>query len=183
MQLSKASPDEFSPKRKRGPSNSPRPFPSNRQAWGQAPWPSSSLCPFLQCTSPKAKAIWVPESHLVTWSPPSSCHLPGELSGLSQLRRLPVMEGPWVHVSITSGLFSCSYFFLSSSPQGLSFLLIFYRKVYSFFFLKKFYWEFPLWLSGLRTQLVFMKMQVPSLASLSGLRIHGCQKLWCRLQV
>ena len=33
--------------------------------------------------------------------------------------------------------------------------------------------QFPLWLSGLRTQLVSMRMRVRSLASLSGLRI------WC----
>ena len=43
--------------------------------------------------------------------------------------------------------------------------------------------EFPLWLSGLRTQLVSMRMQVPSLASLSGLRIWHCRELWCRLQM
>ena len=36
--------------------------------------------------------------------------------------------------------------------------------------------EFLLWLSGLRTQLVSVRMQVHSLASLSGLRIwHCCQ--------
>ena len=35
--------------------------------------------------------------------------------------------------------------------------------------------EFPLWLSGLRTQLVSMRMRVPSLALLGGLRIwRGC---------
>ena len=34
--------------------------------------------------------------------------------------------------------------------------------------------EFPLWLSRLRTQLVFMRMQVQSLALLSGLRIWCC---------
>ena len=32
-------------------------------------------------------------------------------------------------------------------------------------------WEFPFWLSGLRAQLVSMKMQVQSLALLRGLRI------------
>ena len=37
--------------------------------------------------------------------------------------------------------------------------------------------EFPLWLSGLRTWLVSMRMQVPSLASLNGLRIQRCRKL------
>ena len=37
--------------------------------------------------------------------------------------------------------------------------------------------EFPLWLSRLRTQLVSMRMQVRSLASLSGLRIQHCHEL------
>ena len=42
--------------------------------------------------------------------------------------------------------------------------------------------EFPLWLSRLRTWLVYMKMQVWSLASFSGLRIRrGCE-LWYRSQ-
>ena len=59
-------------------------------------------------------------------------------------------------------------------------------------------WEFPLWLSGLRTQLVSMRLWVPSLASLSGLRIwhaticsigYRCGSdltllwLWCRMAV
>ena len=43
--------------------------------------------------------------------------------------------------------------------------------------------EFLLWLSGLRTQPVSRKMWVWSLASLSGLRIWRCHKLWCRLQM
>ena len=34
--------------------------------------------------------------------------------------------------------------------------------------------EFLLWLSGLRTTLVSMRIRVPSLALLSGLRIPGC---------
>ena len=37
--------------------------------------------------------------------------------------------------------------------------------------------EFPLWLSGLRTGLVSMRMRVRSLASLSGLRIQCCREL------
>ena len=40
--------------------------------------------------------------------------------------------------------------------------------------------ECPLRLNGLRTQLV--SMRVPSLASLSGLRIRPCLELWCRSQ-
>ena len=43
-------------------------------------------------------------------------------------------------------------------------------------------WEFPLWLSRLKTWLVSMRMQVWSLASLSELRIWYCHELWCRLQ-
>ena len=42
--------------------------------------------------------------------------------------------------------------------------------------------EFLLWLSGLRTRLVSMRMQVPSLALLRGLRIPCCCELWCKLQ-
>ena len=43
--------------------------------------------------------------------------------------------------------------------------------------------EFPLWLSGLRTQLVSMRMQVQSLALFNGLRIWSCHKLWHRSQI
>ena len=52
-----------------------------------------------------------------------------------------------------------------------------YRHIYSHFShplkkkVEKKKEEFPLWLSGLRTQLVSMKIQVQSLALLSGLRI------------
>ena len=42
--------------------------------------------------------------------------------------------------------------------------------------------EFPLWLSGLRTWLVSMRMWVPFLASLSGLRIQRRCELWFRSQ-
>ena len=40
--------------------------------------------------------------------------------------------------------------------------------------------EFLLWLSGLQTRLVSMRMWGPSLASLSGLRIHRGHELWYR---
>ena len=43
--------------------------------------------------------------------------------------------------------------------------------------------EFLLWLHGLRTWLVPMRMQVQSLASLSGLRIQCCCKLQHRSQM
>ena len=42
---------------------------------------------------------------------------------------------------------------------------------------------FQLWLSGLRTRLVSMRMQVGSPASLSGLRIQHCHELRHRSQV
>ena len=42
--------------------------------------------------------------------------------------------------------------------------------------------DFWLWHSGLRTQLVSMRIQVRSLASLSGLRVQRCCELWCRSQ-
>ena len=48
---------------------------------------------------------------------------------------------------------------------------------------KKHRWEFQLWLSGLQTWLVSMRTHVQSLASLSGLRIHHCCELQCRLQL
>ena len=38
--------------------------------------------------------------------------------------------------------------------------------------------EFPLWLSGLRTDMVSVRMWVQALATLSGLRIWCCHKLW-----
>ena len=38
--------------------------------------------------------------------------------------------------------------------------------------------EFPLWFSRLRTHVVSLRMQVWSLASLSGLRIQCCHNLW-----
>ena len=43
-------------------------------------------------------------------------------------------------------------------------------------------WEFLLWLSGLSTRLVFLRMWVRSLGSLGGLRIQPCCELWCRSQ-
>ena len=39
------------------------------------------------------------------------------------------------------------------------------------------------WLSGLGSRLVSMKMQVWSLALVSGLRIQHCCELWCRSQI
>ena len=42
---------------------------------------------------------------------------------------------------------------------------------------------FLLWLSGLQTRLISLRTQVRSLASLSGLRIQHCWKLWRRLQM
>ena len=43
--------------------------------------------------------------------------------------------------------------------------------------------EFPLWLSRLKHDRVYMRMWVWSLASLGGLRIWPCCKLWLRLQM
>ena len=40
-----------------------------------------------------------------------------------------------------------------------------------------------MWLSGLRTQPVSMRLWVRSLASLSGSRIWYCHDLWCRSQM
>ena len=50
-------------------------------------------------------------------------------------------------------------------------------------FKKKFYWEFPLWLRGNKPDWYPVRMQVQSLASLSGLRIQPSLELWCRLQM
>ena len=43
--------------------------------------------------------------------------------------------------------------------------------------------EFPMWLSGLQMRLVSTRTRIPSLASLSGLRIRHCPKLWRGLQM
>ena len=43
--------------------------------------------------------------------------------------------------------------------------------------------EFQLCLSGLRAQLVSMRMAVHSVALLNGLRVWHCSKLWYRLQI
>ena len=40
-------------------------------------------------------------------------------------------------------------------------------------------WVFPLWLRGLNTRLVCMRMQVRSPALISRSRILRCRKLWC----
>ena len=45
------------------------------------------------------------------------------------------------------------------------------------------FWEFLLWLSGLRTRRCVHEDAVRSLALLSGLRILHCYKLQCRLQM
>ena len=42
--------------------------------------------------------------------------------------------------------------------------------------------QFLSWLSRLRIRLVSMRMQVQSLALLSGLKIRYCHELWCRSQ-
>ena len=39
-----------------------------------------------------------------------------------------------------------------------------------------------IWFSGLRTRLVYMRMWVRSVASLSGLKTWCCHRLQCRLQ-
>ena len=43
--------------------------------------------------------------------------------------------------------------------------------------------EFLLWLSGLRIQLVSVRMQVQSLPLSSGSSILHCYELWCRPQM
>ena len=54
---------------------------------------------------------------------------------------------------------------------------------FPFFYPLKTWRKFQLWLSGLRTGLVSMKMQVQSLAQLSGLRIWHCCELQHRSQI
>ena len=64
------------------------------------------------------------------------------------------------------------------TPQGYranSICIVIYMKVI--------HKEFPLWLSGNKTQLVTMRIWVQSLASFSGLRIQSCHELWYRLQM
>ena len=48
--------------------------------------------------------------------------------------------------------------------------------------LKSTFQEFPSWLTGYRIQLGIMRIQVRSVASLSGLRIRRCCELWSRFQ-
>ena len=48
--------------------------------------------------------------------------------------------------------------------------------------LKKFKSDFLVWLCGLQTRLVFMRMWVQSLASIRRLRIQCCRELWCKSQ-
>ena len=43
--------------------------------------------------------------------------------------------------------------------------------------------ESTLWLRGLRTRLVAIRIHMQSLASFRGLRIQHCHKLWYRLQM
>ena len=50
-------------------------------------------------------------------------------------------------------------------------------------FIYKLVLGFPLWLSGLQTRLVPLRMQVRSLASLRALRIQHCRELWHRSQI
>ena len=40
-------------------------------------------------------------------------------------------------------------------------------------------WECSSWLSGWQTRLGSVEIRIPSLASLSGLRIWRCRELWC----
>ena len=56
------------------------------------------------------------------------------------------------------------------------------KMVLSKYVLNEWNWEFRFWLSSIRTQKVFTRMQVRSLASFSGLRIQCCHELWCRSQ-
>ena len=57
------------------------------------------------------------------------------------------------------------------------------------FKLPQYFWELSLWLSRLRTQLVSMRIQVRSLALLSGIRIWHCcrvrhrSQMWLHLQL
>ena len=60
-------------------------------------------------------------------------------------------------------------YFLQAPSKGSKSLILF----------KKYIWEFPWWCSRNHAT---MRLQVQSLASLSGLRIWHCCELWCRLQ-
>ena len=54
------------------------------------------------------------------------------------------------------------------------------QSINTFYFFLKISFGVPLWLSRLQTHLASMRMQIWSLASLSGLRIQHCCELWCR---
>ena len=57
-----------------------------------------------------------------------------------------------------------------------------YDQFYMWYVKKNLILEFLLWLSGLHTQIVSMRMQIQYLALLSGLRIWHCRELWCSSQ-
>ena len=74
------------------------------------------------------------------------------------------------------GLFFFVFFLLSCFLiHSLYFLKLSFRKFRKL--------EFPLWLSRLEPSVVSLRMQVGSLALLSGLRIWHCCELWHRSQV
>ena len=81
----------------------------------------------------------------------------------------------------------CLYLRSSSEPREITLpesIMVSALKVYSVLIsIPKFLWEFPLWLSRLRTQLVTTKMRVQSLALLRSLRIQHCHELWYRSQM
>ena len=66
---------------------------------------------------------------------------------------------------------------LCCTPETYIILYVKYTSI------KKKKMELPLWLSGLRTQLVSLRMQVQSLALISWLGIHCCHELWCSSQI
>ena len=78
----------------------------------------------------------------------------------------------------TSAVGTSKKFYLRKSKhlKFMNLTLSMYGKMQEFGLIE----EFSLWLSRIRTWLESMRMQVPSLASISGLRIQHCRKLWCR---
>ena len=65
-----------------------------------------------------------------------------------------------------------------------------HRLLFPFFFFsfplkkkKKYFSEVPIMVQWKRIQLGTVRLQVRSLASLSGLRVRSCLELWCRSQM
>ena len=106
------------------------------------------------------RCLWLPSEE---WEPRTSLSFSEE----SEPKHSPCLNGSWTKSHV------------SSSLQSSEFMLVLIEDVPAVFITA---WEFPSWLSRLRTRLLSMRMWAPSLASFWRLRIWRCHELWCRSQ-